>query len=90
MDHRQFSSMSLAPLLEMPAMGEALALMLTDLHHANAFNSPKLALKKGALDAVGTLGQQDGFLGKPKVDRRQSCGAGPDKRRRGQSCEIRH
>lgn len=45
----------------------ALALSLADLTNADASAGLKLALEKGALAAVGLLGQTDGFLGNPKV-----------------------
>lgn len=67
MDHRQFSSMSLAPLLAMAVMDQARALTLTDLSHVNALTRLKSALKNGALAAVGTLGTQCGFPGNEKV-----------------------
>lgn len=49
------------------ALGQAHALTLADLSGADASQGIKTALEKGALAAVGLLGQSDGFLGNPKV-----------------------
>ncbi len=46
---------------------QAQALTLADLSSADASSGVKAALEKGALVAVGLLGQSDGFLGNPKV-----------------------
>ena len=54
----------MAPLV--PATS-AHALGLADLTSADASQGVKVALEKGALAAVGQLGQTDGFLGNPKV-----------------------
>lgn len=56
--------MAMAPLV--PATS-AHALGLADLTSADASQGVKVALEKGALAAVGQLGQTDGFLGNPKV-----------------------
>ena len=69
MDHRQFSSMSLAALPALAAMGQARAFMLEDLRRANACNELKSTLKKGALTSMGTFGVLYGLLGHEKVRR---------------------
>ena len=74
MDRRQFNSVSasslasasLASLIGL-AHQQAQALSLSDLTNADASAGLKLALEKGALSAIGLLGQADGFLGNPKV-----------------------
>lgn len=48
-------------------LAQARALTLADLSGADASQGIKAALEKGALAAVGLLGQTDGFLGNPKV-----------------------
>lgn len=53
--------------LVLVALGQARALTLADLSGADASQGIKTALEKGALAAVGLLGQADGFLGNPKV-----------------------
>ena len=69
MDRRQFSSVSTATLATLLALTHqhALALSLGDLTNAEASQGLKAALEKGALAAVGLLGQPDGFLGNDKV-----------------------
>ena len=69
MDRRQFSSVSAATLATLLALTHqhALALSLGDLTNAEASQGLKAALEKGALAAVGLLGQPDGFLGNDKV-----------------------
>ena len=74
MDRRQFNSVSASTLANIGLTGliglahqHALALSLSDLTNADASAGLKLALEKGALSAIGLLGQTDGFLGNPKV-----------------------
>ena len=69
MDRRQFSSVSTATLATLLTLTHqhALALSLGDLTNAEASQGLKAALEKGALAAVGLLGQPDGFLGNDKV-----------------------
>ncbi len=74
MDRRQFNSVTGSSLVSTGLAGliglvhqHALALSLADLTNADASAGLKLALEKGALAAVGLLGQTDGFLGNPKV-----------------------
>jgi hypothetical protein len=69
MDRRQFNSVSTATLASLIALTHqhALALSLGDLTNAEASQGLKTALEKGALAAVGLLGQTDGFLGNDKV-----------------------
>lgn len=74
MDRRQFNSISSLSLAGIGLMGliglahqQALALSLADLTNKDASAGLKLALEKGALSAIGLLGQTDGFLGNPKV-----------------------
>ena len=54
-------------LLMLATYGQARALSMGDLTHAEASNGLKTALEKGALMAVALLGKPDGFLGNPKV-----------------------
>ena len=74
MNRRQFNSVSASSVASLSLAGfiglahqQALALSLADLTNADASAGLKLALEKGALSAVGLLGQVDGFLGNPKV-----------------------
>ena len=69
MDRRQFNGVSVAAVASLVALTHqhALALSLGDLTNAEASQGLKVALEKGALAAVGLLGQTDGFLGNPKV-----------------------
>ncbi len=69
MDRRQFHGVSVAAMASLVALTHqhALALSLGDLTNAEASQGLKVALEKGALAAVGLLGQTDGFLGNPKV-----------------------
>ena len=74
MNRRQFNSVSASSVASLSLAGfiglahqQALALSLADLTNADASAGLKLALEKGALSAVGVLGQVDGFLGNPKV-----------------------
>ena len=69
MDRRKFNS-ALVSVLGAPALlvgTSAHALGLADLTSADASQGVKAALEKGAVAAVGLLGQTDGFLGNPKV-----------------------
>lgn len=69
MNRRRFNSLS-AVLLAASCMGVhsiAQALSLTDLTNAQASQGLKLALEKGAIAAVKSLGQPNGFLGNEKV-----------------------
>lgn len=69
MQRRQFNTFSLC--LTVGAFGAssspAYALTLADLSNAQASQGLKAALEKGAMAAVKTLGQTDGFLGNDKV-----------------------
>ena len=69
MDRRQFNSVSATALATLITITHqhALALSLGELTNADASNGLKAALEKGALAAVGLLGQTDGFLGNDKV-----------------------
>ena len=69
MDRRQFNSVSVSTLATLVSLTHqhALALSLGDLTNAEASQGLKAALEKGALAAVGLLGQTDGFLGNDKV-----------------------
>ncbi len=69
MDRRQFHGVSVSALASLVTLTHqhALALSLGDLTNAEASQGLKVALEKGALAAVGLLGQTDGFLGNPKV-----------------------
>lgn len=69
MDRRHFHGVSVAAMASLVALTHqhALALSLGDLTNAEASQGLKVALEKGALAAVGLLGQTDGFLGNPKV-----------------------
>ena len=69
MYRRQFnqSLVSAMALLVLVAHQQARALSLSDLTDKDASQGLKAALEKGALAAVGVLGQPDGFLGNPKV-----------------------
>jgi Protein of unknown function (DUF4197) len=69
MQRRQFnqSLSSAVVLLVLAAQQQAWALSLSDLTDKDATSGLKAALEKGALAAVGFLGQPDGFLGNPKV-----------------------
>lgn len=69
MQRRQFNTLSLcltAGALVAPVF-EVNALTLADLSSAQASQGLKAALEKGAVAAVKTLGQTDGFLGNDKV-----------------------
>lgn len=69
MQRRQFNTLSLC--LTASAFGtpsfQAHALTLADLSSAQASQGLKAALEKGAVAAVKSLGQADGFLGNDKV-----------------------
>jgi hypothetical protein len=69
MYRRQFnqSLVSAMALLVLAAHQQARALSLSDLTDKDASQGLKAALERGALAAVGLLGQPDGFLGNPKV-----------------------
>ena len=69
MYRRQFNQglASAVALLVLAAHQQAHALSLSDLTDKDASQGLKAALEKGALAAVGLLGQPDGFLGNPKV-----------------------
>jgi hypothetical protein len=67
MKRRQFSSMSFLGLLSWAAVQKAQALSLSDLTGADASKGLKIALEKGAMAAVSTLGAQNGFMGNDKV-----------------------
>ncbi|MBY0454775.1 MAG: DUF4197 domain-containing protein [Burkholderiaceae bacterium] len=66
---RQFhrAGASALGLLLLATYQQAQALSLGDLSSADASSGLKAALGKGAEAAVALLGQQDGFLGNPKV-----------------------
>ncbi|HEX5806756.1 MAG TPA: DUF4197 domain-containing protein [Macromonas sp.] len=63
----QQAGLTLGAALWLGAWTRAHALGLDDLSNADASSGVKAALEKGALAAVGLLGQTDGFLGNPKV-----------------------
>jgi hypothetical protein len=69
MYRRQFNTLSLC--LTSGALGlapfQAYALTLADLSNTQASQGLKAALEKGAVAAVKSLGQTDGFLGNDKV-----------------------
>ena len=69
MQRRQFNTLSLC--LTSGALGlapfQAYALTLADLSNTQASQGLKAALEKGAVAAVKSLGQTDGFLGNDKV-----------------------
>jgi len=69
MDRRQFNGACAFTLgaLVLAATEQAQALSLGDLSGAEASQGLKMALEKGAIAAIGTLGRPDGFLGNPKV-----------------------
>ncbi len=67
MQRRHFIAHSAMALLVLAATRQAQALTLSDLSDKDASAGIKAALEKGALAAVGLLGQPDGFLGNPKV-----------------------
>lgn len=69
MDRRNFNSALVSALGASTFMvgTAAHALGLADLTSADASQGVKAALEKGAIAAVGLLGQTDGFLGNPKV-----------------------
>jgi hypothetical protein len=69
MYRRQFNQSLLrtVALLVLAAHQKARALSLSDLTDKDASQGLKAALEKGALAAVGVLGQPDGFLGNPRV-----------------------
>lgn len=69
MDRRNFNSALVSTLGASTFMvgTAAHALGLADLTSADASQGVKAALEKGAIAAVGLLGQTDGFLGNPKV-----------------------
>lgn len=66
MDRRNFSSAAVS-VLAVLALPSAHAVNLGDLSSTDASQGIKVALEKGALAAVGALGQTDGFMGNPKV-----------------------
>lgn len=66
MDRRNFSSAAVS-VLGVLALPSAHALSLGDLSSTDASQGIKVALEKGALAAVGALGQTDGFMNNPKV-----------------------
>jgi hypothetical protein len=69
MDRRDFSAATASALglLLMATYQTAQALSVADLTDQEASQGLKTALEKGALAAVGLLGQPDGFLGNEKV-----------------------
>jgi hypothetical protein len=69
MDRREFVSVSAGSVaaLLMFAHMQARALSLGDLTNTEASQGLKVALEKGALNAVSLLGRPDGFLGNEKV-----------------------
>ena len=69
MDRRDFSAASASALgaLLLGTYQTAYALSVADLTDQEASTGLKAALKKGALAAVGLLGQPNGFLGNEKV-----------------------
>ena len=69
MDRRQFNQSLLraTALLVLAAHQQARALSLSDLTDKDASQGLRTALERGALAAVGLLGQPDGFLGNPRV-----------------------
>jgi Protein of unknown function (DUF4197) len=70
MDRRQFNSACVPALGALVIMGicqPVRALTLSALSNAEASQGLRLALEKGAVAAVGLLGQPDGFLGNEKV-----------------------
>jgi hypothetical protein len=69
MNRQQFNqvSMSSLALLITATYSQAYALSLEDLTNRDASAGVKAALEKGALAAIGILGQTDGFLGNEKV-----------------------
>jgi hypothetical protein len=69
MHRRQFNTLSLCLTAGamVAASVEAHALALADLSNAQAAQGLKAALEKGAVAAINTLGQTDGFLGNDKV-----------------------
>ena len=67
MQRRSFITQSTLALFVLAATRQAHALTLADLTEKDVSSGIKAALEKGALAAVGILGQTDGFLGNPKV-----------------------
>lgn len=69
MDRRQFNSISVPMFAGLLALAhqQAQALSIGDLSNAEVAKGLKAALERGALIAVGMLGQPDGFLGNDKV-----------------------
>ena len=69
MNRREFGSVSAGSVaaLLMFAHMQARALSLGDLTNTEASQGLKVALEKGALNAVSLLGRPDGFLGNEKV-----------------------
>ena len=67
MQRRSFITQSTLALFVLAATRQAHALTLADLTEKDVSSGIKAALEKGALAAVGMLGQTDGFLGNPKV-----------------------
>ncbi|MDO8319102.1 DUF4197 domain-containing protein [Rhodoferax sp.] len=69
MNRRRFSTLSgvLAAASCLGVTVKAHALSLNDVSNAQALQGLKLALEKGALAAVKSLGQANGFLGNDKV-----------------------
>ena len=67
MQRRTLLNHAALSLLIAAAHQQALALSLADLSSKDASAGVKAALEKGALAAVGLLGQTDGFLGNPPV-----------------------
>jgi hypothetical protein len=68
MRRRQFNHTGLMAAVSLMAYARAAqAISLTDLNGADASSRLKLALKKGAIAALGQLGTVDGFMGNEKV-----------------------
>nr|WP_319565002.1 DUF4197 domain-containing protein [uncultured Rhodoferax sp.] len=69
MNRRKFGSSSVIFIMGaiLGVCGDAHALSLSDLTNAQASQGLKTALEKGAIAAVNTLGQANGFLGNDKV-----------------------
>lgn len=69
MDRRQFNSESLSAFTALAYLGcgQAHAVALSDLSNFDASKGLKVALEKGSLAAIASLGAQDGFLANDKV-----------------------
>jgi hypothetical protein len=68
MDRRQFNSHCLiGATMAALVTQKAYALSLSDLSNADASTGLKVALEKGAMSAISTLGASNGFLGNEKV-----------------------